>query len=274
MNWYFFGWRDTIEIIFFSSVFYGFSLWLKADRQKNLLGYFYLYCMCAFGAHYLQLTTISTFLLMTAPATIALFITLHQQVLQRNFITLKNIRPVMHNTGNWIETLIRGCLVAMNKNNDILCIIEHTDSLEDIIDIGVFLTTYIHEDILELFIESPGFDKDKFIVVTTSGQLRGINSEFCKIINKKWINEEIKKLPTWQQQGLGLTNTTDAIVLKSHATHHTFTIIVSSTIYTHVDARNTVKLLTQYIRNKKIYHYQGTYHGTHYTQYTQKEHQS
>ncbi len=90
------NWRDCLEIIFFASLFYYLTLWLKKDKTKNLLPYFYGYCLITFCAYMLELTTVTSLLFLFTPAAVMLFILMHQDTLQRNIVALKHItvKPV------------------------------------------------------------------------------------------------------------------------------------------------------------------------------------
>ena len=131
----FWWWRDPLEILFFITIFYFFSLWLKKDRQKNLLFYFYCYCCVIIIAFYAQLPTLSTMLFLSAPVALMLFILVHQETLQKNFISLKNASAPKILPTDWLEELLRTCLVAINNNKEVLCVIEHRNNLETFLEI-------------------------------------------------------------------------------------------------------------------------------------------
>ena len=119
-------WQDYIEILFFSYVCYYFTHWLHKDRQKNLVGYFYGYCVFAIGSYYGGFSTITFFLFAGFPAAMMIFIIMHQDILQRNFIALHNIstKVSLIKPLHWHEMLIRSCLVLLHKQQSVICVIE------------------------------------------------------------------------------------------------------------------------------------------------------
>lgn len=263
MNWYFFGWRDVIEVIFFSSCFYYFSIWLSKDKKNNLVSYFYLYSFILLGAYQLQLSTITALLCIASPIIIMLFIIMHQQVLQRNFVALRAATTSQQNSDAWLETLIRSCLVALNHTKEILCVIEYKDNMRDFMGTTLELNIKLNDGVLDLIIESNLYNTKKFIWCTTQGQLTAINAEWNIPYQHITIHDEAHKLPQWQQDALIITSNTDAIVMKSNVSSHTFTLMIKGTMYTDVDPHNTLKLIQQYLRSKTISAYQGAqYHGT------------
>ncbi len=261
---YFFSWRDAVEILFFSSIVYYLSLWLKKDKQKNLLGYFYGYCFIAVIAHVIQLTTISTSLFLCTPVIIALFAIIHQETLQRNFILLKNITPKQHQV-DWLEELLRSCLHALNNNKNIICIIEHKDNLNDSIITSLPVNAALQKDLLDMLIESSSFDQTKMIWLNTQGKLLGINATWKMNTDETWITEEAKQLPRWKSDALLITAKTDAFVLHGSFTTHTFDIIIQGKTFENISAHHAIKMLKKYIykqntQNKKGEIYYGSKH--------------
>src|SRR3989338_8316527 len=86
-------WRDVIEIIFLSGVFYYFCLWLKQDTQKPLLLTFYTYVFTLTIAYFTGLPTVTFILTSFFPVLLVCFIIIHQSTLQKNFIALHAISP-------------------------------------------------------------------------------------------------------------------------------------------------------------------------------------
>lgn len=262
MNWYFFIWRDVIEISIFSFAFYYFSRWLAYDKNNQLLRYFYLYCTGILIAYQAQLSTFLTIACLTAPIIIMLFIIMHQNILQRNFVALRSSK-VSSQPDTWLEALIRSALIALNQSKELMCVIEYKDNLDHFISSALELNIQLHEGVLDLIIQSNLYNNNKFIWCTTRGYVAGINAEWKISYQDITLQEEIYTLPQWQQDALIITHNTDAIVMKSNMTAHTFTLIIKGTLYPDIDPHNTLKLIQQYIRSKTVSAYQGAhYHGT------------
>lgn len=240
----FFGWRDILEISFFSSLFYYFSLWLSTDIKKNLVFMFYGYWAITFAAYFLQLTSIAHFLYMYAPVACLLFIIVHQEFLQRNFITLKNIIPATQQSpSDWITLLMRICLQTINKNKEIIILIEQKDSLQTLLTVPFSLETQLDETFLALLIDSPSYDQTKFIWLTNQGQLIGINATWKRNIHQEWFDKQVQRSEPWKQDALAITHKTDALFLGIDPLSRTFTLINQGKLIDQLQGVTTVRLI-------------------------------
>lgn len=237
-----FFWHDAAEIIFFAAMFYYFSVWLAKDTQKNLLGYFYSYLLVVLASHHAHLETMHTFLVITAPIAIVLFIITHQEILQRNFVALRNIIPASRNehNGEWLEALMRSFLVAASENKELTCVIENFDALEEFITSQQELNIPIKKNVLDLIFESTVFDSTQLLWTNAQGTIRGINAT--------WLAPEQTH---WMQHALFITSKTDAIIFNVSATTRTFTIIACGNTYTNITAMHALSTIKKYL------------HGTH-----------
>ncbi len=243
--YHFLMWRDIIEIMFFTSLFYYLMRWLAKDYTKNLLPYFYGYCFIAIAAYTIQLTIISYFLFLYAPAIIMLFIIMHQDILQRNLIALKNIQPAQVTNHDWLDILFRGCLVMVNKNKPVICVIECTDNLDDFIKTPFLINADLQQGILELLLESQAYDPSKLIWVTTQGKLRGINANWQP---SYYMAKTIQPSTAWQQDSFVYSQQTDAFVFYTDPLTHTFTIIVHGKCFEKISPHHTLQLIKKHIR--------------------------
>lgn len=267
----FFGWRDLIEIVFFSTLFYYFSLWLSTDSKKNLLFAFYGYWFVAFSSYLLQLTSITFFLITFCPLALALFILVHQEFLQRNFITLKNtITPASHDE-DWLESLMRLCLHTINKNKEILIIIEQTDALDPLLDVPFHINTQLDHTLLTLLIDAPSFDQTKFIWINKQGRLLGINAFWKHTIAQEWFDKNTHNFESWKQDALALTHKTDAVIFGVSPLLRTFSIITQGKILEQLQGASALRILKKFlalpIDTKK-----GTTYGYHKENYNNQIH--
>lgn len=238
-----FFWHDLVEITFFSVILYHFSLWLRKDRQKNLLGYFYCYLGVVLGSHYASLQTLHTFLVITAPIAIVLFIIAHQEILQRNFVALATIVPAHRNelADDWLEVLMRSCLVAASHNKQLSCVIENYDSLEPFITTEYALNIPIKKSVLDLTFESLLFDPEKMLWTNSQGTLHGINAAWSNIGSNNWA-----------EHALFISTKTDAVIFTVSPTTRNFTIFVAGNTYSHISALHALTTLKKYIhKNQK-----------------------
>ncbi len=245
-NW----WADLAEIIFFSSLVYTASSWLKKDRQKPLLLYFYAYCTLLLVSYYAQLSTMSTFLFWATPAACMLFILIHQETLQKNSIALKKHIPAKHAVQeDWIEPLFRSCLIALNKKNaPISCVIEHTDSLHEFLVAQFPLQVPLQENLLDLLLASSSYDPSKLVWLSSSAQLCGINTHWKDVLEKEWLSSEIVKLSTSMQYAIFFATKTNAVIFSIVPETRMVDLVIQGKLYEKISAQHALMLLKKYFR--------------------------
>lgn len=245
-NW----WADMAEILFFSWIIYGASCWLKKDRQKPLLLYFYGYCILLFGAYYAQLSTMSTFLFWATPGACMLFILMHQDTLQKNSIALKKHVPAQRTAQeDWLEALFRSCLVALNKKNmPISGVIEHTDSLHQFLTTPFALQVPLQEQLLDLLFVSSSYDSAKLIWLSAPAHLCGINASWKTVLEKEWLSPEVGQLTPHLQNALFFTTKTDAVFFSLAPETRTVNLVIQGKIYEKISAQHALMILKKYFR--------------------------
>lgn len=238
--------NDCIEILFFSSIIYYFTLWLNKDRQKNLLIYFYGYCLIAFGAYYCSLSTISFFLFTGFPVITMLFILLHQETLQRNFVALHNMNTHISSAMQipWYKILIRSCLVLLHKQKHIICVIEQCHSLKAFIETSFIFNTPLQDGLLELLVPTQkNLKKNSFIWLDSQGIIKSIEGTW---IEHSTIIQKNNSLPSWQQEALLFTAKTDALIVSNNLEQGTFSFIAQGKCLEGLTADQVVRILYKY----------------------------
>lgn len=225
-------WRDVIEIIFFSTLFYGIITWLSHDLHHKLLLFFFASCACIVLSYALDLTTINSFLVLYMPSLSMLAILIHQRTLQKNFISLR-ARPAITGQASyaWIDDLIRVMLRAMSKNKPVSCIIERTDTLDDLVHAQLTISCQLTAAHLTTLEESSLYQHKKSMWITRNGMLRGLNST---VPHHDTFTENSDT--TDHVDLLFLCSTTDAVVISSNPQTRTFTIMVGGKIASSLSA--------------------------------------
>lgn len=263
----FFTWRAIVEILFFSSLFYQFSLWLKKDINNHLLPYWFGYCLIGYAAYCLELPLMSSSLFLFSPVLMMLFIMMHQEQLQKNFVALRNITPAQKHTADWLEELIRSCITAMNNNASVICIIERTDNLSPFITTPFILNAEIHSPSCNMLIMNESYDQNKMIWIHEKGILKGINCSW-HIQQEEIVRNTTTELPLWQQDALFFTTKLDAITFSIDPHNRNFTIISRGKTYKNIHAHNALvfikKLLTT--TEKGMVSYEATTKKSHHSQ--------
>lgn len=245
-EWLFLTWRDAIEIFFFSSVIYYFLTWLNHDKQKNLVFWFYGYCILTFGAYTAQLHTMSIALFTCIPLVLMLFILIHQQTLQKNFIALKNITPKINKKHSWLENLMQASLHAINKNREIICIIERTDSLEQFLTTSCTFNADITRELLQLLINTTSAKEPIAFWVNHTGRLITINPTWHVHLDETWTSDEIKTLHKWKQDALFITEKSDALIFTISPTTRLFDVITKGKTVNKISAGHAFNLIKKH----------------------------
>lgn len=232
--------RDIVEILFYSSCIFAFCQWLKTDKTKNILIYFFAYCALALSAWIIQLPTLTPFLFTYAPVALLLFIVLHEKTLQRNLVTLCSITPARIEHQDWLDTLLSSSLTAINANKTITVVIEHADALDHFISTSFIINADMNKNILDILISSTSYDEHKMIWVNTSGTIRGINA-------------------TWNN---GKELQSDAIVFSAHPISRNFAVIIAGKEIKNLSAHHVHTIIKKQLSSPSSSHPKGAYRET------------
>lgn len=259
------SWRDLLEIALLATLLYAFIRWLAEDQQKNLLGWFYGYSALLMTTYYLNLAALHTTMFIMTPIAMMIFFMLHQQTLQKNFITLMSISSKSTNLTHWLEELMQGCLYALNKNREIICIIQRHDALDQFITAGSIFNAEINRELLELLIDKIDHRGPLMLWTTQTGKLYAINPIWRAHVDEIWVTPEIKALHKWKQDAIFITEKSDAITFSLSPTTRLCTLIIEGKMVPDLSAHHAFALLKNYCSpqiNK------GDHHATTSSQHT------
>jgi len=247
--WYLhlYGWKDILEIGLFSGAIYYFSSWLQKDQQKPLLLSFYGYCSALIVCHVAHLSTVGAALFLFAPVVLVVFVVLHQESLQRNFVTLHNITPWHAYDEDWVALLMRSCLVAVSNHKALSCIIERRNALHTLLDTPFLLQCKLKEGLLDFLTESNSFNDKELVWLQDNGTLLGINCSWKKRSVDAWLAKEVKEQEPWLQDALFFTSKVDALYFKINATTRTFTLVAQGKVLEKVSAHAAVRTIKKYL---------------------------
>ncbi len=217
--------RDIVEILFFAAAIYYIQLWLKKDKTRNLILWFYMYCALFCASYYADLPVLRFVLFVFAPALAMVFIILHQETLQKNFITLSNPAVPLDDKGHWINELIMCSLTALNRHKDIILVLERNDHLKSIIHAPYFIYAELKRDVFDILLEKQMTGHEYMIWINQHGKIVSINSSWKTQLDEEWLSQETQKMHLWKQQALHITSKTDAMVLKINPLSRSFDVI-------------------------------------------------
>lgn len=210
---------------FFSTTVYYILLWLRKDDERNLLVSFYLYCALFFASHYFDLPVVRFVLFISAPVIALLFIIVHQETLQKNFVRLAKSPLPAQEKNNWVDELIKCCLTALNRHKDIILIIERNDLLKSLIHSPYFIYAELKRDIFDILLDKQTSDNDYMIWINQQGKIVAINSTWRTQLDEAWISKEAQHMHSWKQQAIFITARTDALLFKINPLTRTFDLI-------------------------------------------------
>ena len=217
--------RDITEILFFAAAIYYIQLWLKKDKTRNLILGFYIYCALFCASYYADLPVLRFVLFVFAPALAMIFIILHQETLQKNFITLSNPAIPLDDKGHWINELVMCSLTALNRHKDIIIVLERNDHLKSIIHAPYFIYAELKRDVFEILLEKQMAGNEHMIWINQHGKIVSINSSWKTQLDEDWLTQETEPMHLWKQQALHITSKTDALVLKINPLSRSFDVV-------------------------------------------------
>lgn len=247
------NWRDSFEILFFALIIYYFISWLKKDTQKNLVYAFYFYCIILFGSYYIYLPTISYLLFNFAPIVFIIFIILHHDILQKNFVMLKYMqKSKLKDHDSWFEELTRASLSALHNNKELICVIEQNDSLQSLIKASCLFYADLKKDIFDILLEKHHCDINNMIMLNQSGKIVTINAQW-NFPSQQLVTPGIPIIAKWKQDGIIITTKTDALIFKTNSLTRTFDLIIQGKILEEISGEQTFSILQRNLKSNSIY---------------------
>lgn len=235
--------RDLIEILLFSVATYHILIWLRKDSERNLLGPLYIYCAFIFTAHYADLQVVRYVLFLSMPLVAVLFVILHQETLQKNFVKLTKSTASALETSHWVDELIKCCLTALNRHKEIILVIERNDHLKNLIHAPYFIYAELKRDVFDILLEKHAAGDDFMIWINQQGKLVSINSTWRTNLDEAWISKEAEHMHIWKQQALYITAKTDAIVFKVTPLSRSFDLITQGKIIEGINVEQAATFL-------------------------------
>ena len=177
-----------------------------------------------------------------------LFIILHQESLQKNFITLSNPAVPIKDQGNWIDELIMCSLTALNRHRDIILVLERKDPLKSLIHAPYFIYAELKKDVFDILLEKQMPGNEYMIWINQQGKIVSINSSWKTQLDEDWISQEAEHMHVWKQHALYITSKTDALALKINPLSRSFDVITQGGIVEDMNA----EAVTTYLKKQLL----------------------
>lgn len=244
---------DCIEIIFFIAIIFAISSWLNKDHTKPLLLYFYIYFCCLSLTYFFQLITVYQLLMVTAPIYLSALVIHHQKSLQKNFILSQRAITAITSTlsENWLEILVRGCMVAWHHKKNITCVIEQSDSLDTLIEKPFEIDVAIQKQIMTILLESVAYDDDKLILINRHGKIVCINATWSDLVVNELIFSPVLADDLVKKYAQLVSSMTDAIVFHMNSKEQNSFIAHQGMMLDQVTVDQALKIMKNIIYKKQ-----------------------
>ena len=241
-----YSWRDGAEIIILSLLIYFFLQWLAKDTSKKPLLVCYSYMMLTIAASYAQLTILTIYLLCALPILIVTLIIVHQHTLQKNFIVHRTIKAHTSGSLDWLDELMSGCLAVVNKNHEVICIIERQDNLKELLTAPYYLNADIQKNSLGLILRGT-HESGGMLWIHYAGKIVAAHVHVAQTPDSVWIDAEVSTLPLWKQDALFLTSKTDALVLYFDPKTKLCECIIAGKVVSELVAHHALMLIKRHL---------------------------
>ena len=192
-------------------------------------------------------------LFITAPVVALIFIIMHQETLQKNFVYLTKGSTKAIDTNHWVDEFIKCCLTALNKHKEIVLVIERSDHLKSLIHAPNFIYAELKKDVFDILLEKHHPTHDYMIWINQQGKLVAINCTWRTQIDETWMRKEVQNMHAWKQTALFITSKTDALMLKVNPLTPSFDLVSQGKVVEEVDAmEQTSNFLKKYLSDLKI----------------------
>lgn len=211
----FYSYQNYIEVSFFIFTTYNYLTWLKQDHTKKLLLHSYMFFALLLFSYYSSCTILFYSMLISAPILIIFSIIIHQRQIQKNFIVASSkyvtISTIPHK--NWLESLIRSCLLFSYQKKQILCIVQRSNDVSCLLEIPFQLNLAIQQEIINLILSSSSLHNPTMLLADKSGILRSINVKWnANMTDELLAFNNNEKLTPHDEAITLLTKKTDAFV--------------------------------------------------------------
>ncbi len=180
------------EVLIFSFIIYKMLRWLQKDQTKQLVLYVYAYTGCMITSYAFSFSTLFFTLFFMAPIAMLLCIIAHQKQLQKNFLVASNVDFNMNRlpTKNWLQLFIRSCLLVAYQKKNIICIMQRSDNLSEIIESSCNLYVPIQSNILDLLLLSNALHQPSIFWITDFGFINGVNVTWKPILKNQLLSDQ------------------------------------------------------------------------------------
>src|SRR3990167_4306801 len=247
------SWKDLVEILFFSLSFYYLSLWLYQDKQKKLLRYFYGYCALTLVSHMAGLSTINAVLFLFSPVIIIGFLLMHQTMLQKNMVSLKNIPATKQTHNDWLSNIMRLSITMLHNNKELFLVIEQSDSIATHLTSEYEINAAATNDLLFMLV-SHIYKPTQMLWIQTDGTVRGVNSQWKTSWGQQGSSND------WIDDALAYTSKNDALLLHVNGHKDSCDLIFDGTIEKELTIDQAHQLIRKQIGYPLSTNQKGYYH--------------
>ena len=162
----------------------------------------------------------------------------------------KSLTPIKYVYKEWLEVLIRSCLIASHDKKNITCVIEVDDTLDTLIDKPFILDIPIQKEIVDILLNSTHCDPHTFITVTKNGMMVSINTKWSDLIINELIFMPVDEEQLLKEYARIITSKTDSIVIHINSNHELHFIAHQASIIENITIEQSLKLIKNLLYKK------------------------
>lgn len=242
-------WFDVVELVFFSSIIYTFCLWLKRDRTRFLLGYFYAAGLLFVAAWFLDLYAVVKFYRYCWPVGTLLFIIIHQRRLQQSYVAARVVEPIGADVASdWLHVLMRAAFKALQRNKQLMFLLDGKQTVAESVTQPVVFNCPVQQILLDIIIESAYIEDQSLVLVNQRGKLVAINGQWRDVDDK---NSAVVHHADDTQNILAWTQATDLIAFFVNPESKRVTVIAQATVVPDLTGEKAELVIGQIIRKQQ-----------------------
>ncbi|BDC34288.1 hypothetical protein Noda2021_02460 [Candidatus Dependentiae bacterium Noda2021] len=251
--------QDAFEILIFSFIIYKLSLFITSNN-KQAVNMYWIYATSLLVTYLVSLNNTLLFLLLVSPIIITLFIVLHQEKIQKNFLAHKTKFSENPADDTWSKILIRECMLRLHNNQSTQCIIQTAYDISSLVDNPYPVNVKIIPGLITLIGTSTQVDSEKFLLFNSTGYLQGINVT---------ITSSQATSVNWIDNAHVLTSQLNILVFKTSTQTQTFDIVIAGELIFKKTASQTQEIIDSFL-HKSLKAAKGSQQYDHKTKNTSK----
>ena len=242
-------WQDALDILLLGAVFYRVMLWIQGTRTMQIFVGFLLAFILYFISIYLELSATQLLLDNLANSLTLALVILFQSELRDGLARFGVLpfligKPQRRQTEN-LEIVIQSAVYLAEKNIGALIVFEKEIGLRNFIEKGQSLDAQINKNLLISIFQTQSPLHDGAVIIDTGGRIAAAG---CVLPLS--ISELSPQFGTRHRAALGLSETTDAVVIVISEERGELSVCYQGQIYSRKQLTDMRQILKQFLASK------------------------